>query len=369
MDVSRAGESHRQLRVDGGRQSYLAAGSTFKLRTSSASRGFFFVSPEGSMPKTPTYDLIIIGAGPAGLSCALAAEKAGLSYVILEKGSLADAIRRFPVNMTFFSTPELLEIGGIPFLTAAFRPTRVEAVRYYQRAAAQYGVRVRSDERVDAVRKDDDVFEVRTSKDRHLGRAVVVATGYFDRPAPYEVPGSDLPKVLRYFDEGIHYFERRVAVVGGKNSAVETALELHRAGADVTLIHRGPDLSDGVKYWILPDIQNRIKSGDIRALFNARVVEVKPDVLVIDQRQRVEIPNDCLFVMIGYDPDVSLLSDAGAEIDRETHAPVHNPNTLETTVKGLYVAGSIAAGRLNNKIFIENGRLHGELIVRSFTSR
>jgi len=314
-------------------------------------------------------ELVVVGSGPAGLSCAIEAKRARLSCVVLEKGSLADAIRRFPVNTTFFSTPDLLEIGGVPFLSSGFRPTRGEVVRYYQKVADVHGLDVAFERHVEGIGRDNGGFEVRTNKGRYRAGAVVVATGYFDRPRPFVVPGSDLPKVIRFFDEGSHYFRRRVAVVGGRNSAVETALDLFRCGARVTLIHRGSDLSEGVKYWILPDIENRIRSGEITALFNGRVMEVRADSIIVDQGKSLELPNDYLFVMIGYEPDITLLAQAGAGIDADTLAPLHNPDTMETTVKGLYVAGSIGAGRHNNKIFIENGRMHGERIVKSLTNR
>ena len=316
----------------------------------------------------PSFDLIIIGAGPSGLACAIEAKKKGLSLLVLDKGSVADAIRRFPVDMTFFSTPELLEIGGVPFTSAGFRPTRVECVRYYQMIARYFDLPVQQGVEVVAVRRKGEGFEVVASAESYQARNVVDATGYFDHPNKFEVPGSDLPKVRRYYDEPYAYAGREVAVVGGKNSAVETALDLFRHGARVTLIHRGQNLSQGVKYWILPDIENRIKSGDVRALFETSVQRITAGSIIVEGRHREEFANHAVFVMIGYCPDTSLLRRVGVTIDADSQAPVHNSETMETNVKGVFVAGSIAAGKFNNRIFIENGRAHGKLIVDAITS-
>ena len=315
--------------------------------------------------QTKPYDVVIVGAGPSGLACAIEAGKRRLSYLVLDKGSVVDAIRRFPVNLTFFSTPELLEIGNVPFIVPTFRPTRTDIVRYYHRVAKEFSLQVTTDEEVTAVEQKANLFEVVTNITRYVCRTVVFATGYFDNPNPFNVAGSDLPKVLRYYSEPYVYSGKRVAIVGGKNSAVEIALELFRNGAAVTLIHRGPLLSDGVKYWILPDIENRFKAGEITALFETTVREVKPTELILDGKHAGQIPNDIVFVMIGYRPDNRLLENLGVTIDSSTLAPVHDAETMETNVKGVYVAGSIAAGKFNNKIFIENGRLHGAHIIDS----
>ena len=315
-----------------------------------------------------SFDLIIIGAGPSGLACAIEAKKRGLTLLVLDKGSVADAIRRFPVDMTFFSTPELLEIGGVPFTSAGYRPTRVECVRYYQMVARYFDLPVRLGVGVTGIHRNGEYFEVVTEDGSSLARNVVDATGYFDHPNKFDVPGSDLPKVRRYYDEPYAYAGREVAVIGGKNSAVETALDLFRNGARVTLIHRGQNLSHGVKYWVLPDIENRIKAGDIRALFETTVQRINADSILVEGRHREEFPNHTVFVMIGYCPDTSLLRQVGVEIDADSQAPDHNPETMQTNVQGIFVAGSIAAGRFNNKIFIENGRAHGKLIVDAIES-
>lgn len=313
------------------------------------------------------FDLLIVGAGPSGLACAIEARQHGLSTLLLDKGSVADAIRRFPTFLTFFSTPELLQIADLPFVVSSFRPTRVDCLRYYQTVARHYRLPVRSGEKVIGLEKGNGSFSVRTQDSLFSARNVVVATGYFDHPNPYNVPGSHLSKVHRYYSEPFEYAGKEVAVVGGRNSAVEVALDLFRNGAKVTLIHRGLKLSDGVKYWILPDLENRIKSGEIRALFGTAVREIRKDVIRTEGEHQLKLTYDALFVMIGYRPDNALLQAVGVEVQEDSLAPVHDPGTMETNVEGLFVAGSIAAGKLNNKIFIENGREHGKLIVQKIT--
>jgi thioredoxin reductase (NADPH) len=316
------------------------------------------------------FDVIIVGAGPAGLACAVAAKERGLSSVILEKGSIVDAIRRFPTFMTFFSSADLLEVGGVPFLAADVRPTRYEAVRYYSAVTRHHSLLVRLHAAVKGIQPQNQGLGVLTRDRAYHATNVVVATGYFDDPRPYPVPGSELAKVRRYYDEPFEYSGLDVAVVGGRNSAAETALELYRNGARVTLIHRGPVMSEGVKYWILPDIQNRISKGEITGHFRSTVTEIRSSSLLVEGASGTqEIPNDVIFVMTGYSPLCSLLRDAGVIVDENTRIPQHDPGTMETNVPGLYVAGSIAAGDFNNRIFIENGRLHGDLIMRSIAEK
>jgi len=317
-----------------------------------------------------TAEMVIVGAGPSGLACAIAAKEAGLSHFILDKGAVADAIRRFPTNLTFFSTPELLEIGNIPFMASGFRPTRIEVVRYYQRVAYEYGLTIIYNATVSSIQKTGNTFEVVTGAgETYRTPNVIFATGYFDTPNPFNVVGADLPKVFRYYDEPFKFHGQRVAVVGGKNSAIEIALDLFRNGADVTLIHRGKTFSEGVKYWILPDIENRIKSGEIKGFFETTVREIRPESIVLEGAHEGEFPNDFVFAMIGYRPDTTLLERAGVKIDQESLAPFHDHDTMETNVKGLYVAGSIAAGKFNNRIFIENGRTHGSKIVNHIAGK
>jgi thioredoxin reductase (NADPH) len=315
-------------------------------------------------------DLIVVGAGPSGLSCAIAAKQNGLTAVVLEKGSLVDAIRRFPSNLVWFSTPELLEIGGVPFVLSTVRPTRIETLTYYQKVVQHYGLDVRYFDAVESVVRGDDAFRIST--ERHTlydGRNVVVATGYFDHPNHIQVPGESLPNVMHYYDEAYRYFGCNVAVVGGRNSAVEAALDLFRHGAHVTLIHRGEQFSPGVKYWILPDIQNRIKAGEIRACFSSTVHEIRATSIVVNGGDGMqEFPNEFTFVLVGFHPDTALLERFGVQINAETLGPCYDEKTFETNVPGLYVAGSIVAGKFNNKVFVENGRLHGAIIVSSILS-
>lgn len=321
------------------------------------------------MQATP-YDLLIVGAGPAGLATAIAAQERGIGHVIIDQGSVADAIRRFPTSMTFFSTSEQIEIGNIPFVSSGPRPTRVEAVRYYQMIARRSRLNVVPHQRVRSIHTDGPGFRVEGEGGVvWMARNVVVATGYFDTPRPIKIPGSDEPRVHRYYQEPFAYAGEPVVVVGGRNSAVETALDLYRAGASVTLVHRGERLSEGVKSWILPDIENRIKEGSIRAIFRSNVKAFRPESAVIDGPAPAEIPCRAAFVLIGYSPDTSLVVGAGATISPETDGPMYDPETYETSVRGLYVAGSLAAGRFNNKIFIENGRLHGASIAASIVRK
>ena len=325
-------------------------------------------------------DLIIVGAGPSGLAAAIAAAKGGLSYAVLEKGVLVNSIFHFPRNMTFFTTPELLEIGGIPFTTPYEKPTRWEGLRYYRRVADAYEIPIAFGEEVLSIGpvKDGDAssgFEVVTRADgerRRIRRAwsVIIATGYYDHPNRLGVPGENLPHVRHYYTEPHEYYRKKVVVVGGKNSAAITALELYRSGAAVTLIHRGARLSDSIKYWILPDIENRIREGSIRALFNTVVVRIGRALVTSSRNGYIEkIPADAVLLLTGYHPDTDLMARAGVQIDPVTLVPRHDRETMETNVPGLYAAGSVVSGKDTNRIFIENGRFHGERIVRHILSR
>jgi thioredoxin reductase (NADPH) len=317
------------------------------------------------------FDVLIIGAGPGGLSCAIEAKKAGLSGTLLDKGSVVDAIRRFPTDLIWFSTPELLEIGGVPFVIPTTRPTRVDTINYYQRVAGHYKLDVRTSDGVETVAKIDSHFRITTQKRKTFeARNVVVATGYYDDPNRLGVSGEDLPNTAHYYREPFEFFGKDIAVVGGRNSAVEAALDLYRHGARVTLIHRGAELSKGVKYWILPDIENRIKNGEVKAFFNSTVREIKEESILIDSADGMtELKNDFTFVLIGFHPDTKHLQSYGVQINPETLGPIHNEKTFETNVAGLYVCGSIVAGKNNNKIFVENGRLHGPIIVNAILKK
>ena len=315
-------------------------------------------------------DILIVGAGPAGLATAIAARQAGLSHVLIEKGALVNSILNFPRNMVFFTTPDLLEIGGLPFTTPFEKPTRVEALRYYRRVTEAFDLQVQLHEKVTSIDRGTD-FETATSRPdgvrkSHHSRFVVVATGYYDNPNMLRVPGEDLPHVSHYYTEAHPYYRQRVVVVGGKNSAAEAALDLWRSGARVTLVHRGSRLGDAIKYWVKPDIENRIKEGSIEARFGARVVEIRNSSVVVESDGASdEIPADAVFLLTGFRPDVELLRRAGVRVDETTLAPVHDPETLESNVPGLYLAGAVVSGRETNRVFIENGRFHGNLILQA----
>jgi thioredoxin reductase (NADPH) len=367
-----------------------------------------------------TRDVIIVGAGPSGLSAAIAAKQRHLDYVVVEQGTLVNSIYRFPPQMVFFTTPELLEIGGLPFVSPYDKPTRTEALRYYRKVADTYDLQIAYEEKVIAIEReladvragDASTFAVNTRSARGVqrvrhGRNVVMAIGYYDHPVMLGVPGEDLPHVHHYHGEPHPHYRQRVVIVGGGNSAAESALEMYRAGAYVTLVHRAPALKATIKYWVRPDIENRIKEGSIAARFNACVTAIRPTSVVVrsdrsravgrlvgsgpadaaalvgsnsptdaneqlnaaaeacapgDQGVDEEIPADAVYLLTGYRADTDLLCRAGVALT-ELAAPVYNPETIETNVSGLFVAGGAVAGMDTGTIFIENGRFHGERII------
>jgi thioredoxin reductase (NADPH) len=318
---------------------------------------------------TPPLDAVVVGAGPTGLACAIELQKRGQRAVVIDKGCVVNSIYHYPTHMTFFTTPELLEIGDIPMTSLGEKPTRAEALKYYRRVAAHYRLTVRQYERVTAIDGEDGRFEVH-SRDRrgclhlHQARKVILATGYYDVPNLLNVAGEDLPKVLHYYKEPHPYYDHDVVVIGARNSAAIAALELHWTGARVTLIHRGPEIHRNVKYWIKPNIENRIKSGEIKAFFNSRVLEIGQDaILVATLSGELELKNDFVFALTGYSPDLEFLASAGITLDRETRRPRTDPETLESERTGVYLAGVIVAGMHTNEIFIENGRFHGRQIA------
>jgi thioredoxin reductase (NADPH) len=322
-------------------------------------------------------DVLIVGAGPAGLAAAIAARQRGLEALVIEKGVLVNSLERYPTFMVFFTTPELLEIGGLPFVTPYEKPTRLEALRYYRRVTDTFDLPIALGEPVTGlVARPDGLFAV-TSKPKHepgsrerIARAVVVATGAYDLPNQAGVPGEHLPHVSHYYREAHPYYRQRVVIVGGKNSAAEAALELRRAGAVVTIVHRRAALGDSIKYWVKPDIENRITEGSVRARFNTRVVEITPtDVVVEGPDGRGREAADAVLLMTGYRSDTQLVAMAGAQIDASAGAPLHDPTTFETTVPNLFLAGAVVAGRQSGRIFIENGRFHGEVVIKEIARR
>lgn len=325
-------------------------------------------------------DVVIVGAGPSGLATAIALKQLGVDYLVLEKGALVESIRRFPVNMVFFTTPELMEIGGMPLTTPYDKPTRLEALQYYRKVTDAFQLNVSLREEVLAIQRDEEAGETVFLLDTrsHLGvrrirqaRAVVLAMGYYDTPNLLGIPGEDLPHVKHYFDEPHPYYRQRVVIVGGKNSACEAALELYRSGAQVTLVHRGPTLGDSVKYWVRPDIENRIRDGAIDARFGTRMTAIRPTEVVLTgaDGQTAAMPADAVLLLTGYRADPDFLRRAGIEVNPQTAVPRHSAETFETNVPNLFIAGGQLAGVRTGTVFIENGRFHGERIAQVIAQR
>ena len=317
------------------------------------------------------YDALVVGAGPTGLACGIELQKLGLSTVLVEKGCIVNSLYHYPTNMVFFTTPELLEIGDIPMTSLNEKPGRTEALKYYRRVAGHYKLDVRQYETVLGVEGEDGAFRIPT-RDRvgqmreYRVKKVVLATGYYDVPNYLNVPGENLSKVIHYYKEAHPYYNHDVVVVGAKNSAAIAALELWWTGARVTMVHRGTGISDSVKYWIKPNIENRIKNGEIRAFFQSRVASISEDAIRISTPDgEVELKNDFVFAMTGYQPDLQFLGSIGITLQRETQRPLTNPETLESQRPGVYLAGVIVAGVHTNEIFIENGRFHGKKIAEA----
>jgi thioredoxin reductase (NADPH) len=317
------------------------------------------------------YDIICIGAGPTGLATAIEAKRAGMRPLVIDKAGLCNSIFHYPVNMVFFTTPELLEIGDLPLVCAAEKPTRVEALKYYRRAAEHYALELRLFERVLCVDGRDGDFTVvaateKGTQQKYRGKKIAVATGYYDLPNQLGVPGESLPHVSHYYTEPYAYWNQDVVVIGGKNSSAEAALDLYRNGARVTLVHRGKDLGATIKYWVRPDIENRIKAGQIQALLEARVQEITRDEVVLEQHaQTKRVPAKQVFALTGYHPDFSFIESLGVKLDPESRRPALDPNTLESNVPGIHLAGVVIGGRHTGEIFIENGRFHGKQIIQA----
>jgi thioredoxin reductase (NADPH) len=324
-----------------------------------------------------TFDLCVIGAGPTGMACAIEAQRAGFRAVLIEKGCLVNSIFHYPANMVFFTTPELLEIGDIPFSTAHQKPNRQEALEYYRNVAQHYKLDVRQYQRVLKISGGDGAFTLSTEDAHKRGhdyhaRKIVLATGYYDLPNVMNVPGEDLSKVFHYYQEPHPFYDTDVMIVGAKNSAAIAALELWRRGARITMVHRGPGIHANVKYWIKPDIENRIKAGEVKAFFNSSVCSISEDHVVIrtpDGEKQLE--NDFVFALTGYHPDFDFLRAIGVQFSTngDDMRPVCDPETLESNVPGVYLAGVIVAGSQTGEIFIENGRFHGQQIAADLTRK
>lgn len=318
------------------------------------------------------HDVAIIGGGPTGLACAIEAQKANLTYLLIEKGGITDAIRRFPVNMTFFSTPELLELGNLPFPSVNVRPNRREVLEYYRRVVQHFDLQLCLHTTVAGINRRDNHFELHTTDGQTIrSRNVIIATGYFDHTNRLNVPGEELPHVRHYYDEPYAYARSHVLVVGGRNSAVETALELYRHDATVTLVHRDEELGS-IKYWIRPDIDNRIREGSIRCCLDSIVREIRPGETIIENRhsqQQTVVRADFVFAMIGYRPDAALLRSCGVKVHEPTLIPEYDPKSFVSNVPGIYLAGSVACGCETWNIFIENGRGHAQPIIADIRSR
>jgi thioredoxin reductase (NADPH) len=315
------------------------------------------------------FDAIVVGAGPTGLACGIELKLRGLNALLIDKGCVVNSLYNYPTHMVFFTTPELLEIGGLPMTSLNEKPGRTEALKYYRRAAEYYSLNIHQYERVLSIDGDDGDFRVVTRKAEYRARKMILATGYYDLPNMLNVPGEDLDKVIHYYKEPHPYYDHDVVVVGGKNSAAIAALELHWTGARVTLVHRGRSISDRVKYWIKPNIDNRIASGEIRAYFQSTVKEILPQSVVLDTPEgEITLANDFLFALTGYRPDLEFLAALGIQLDPSSQRPRTDSETLESDRPGIYLAGVIVAGMHTNEIFIENGRFHGKKIAEAIAA-
>lgn len=311
------------------------------------------------------YDILIIGGGPIGLACGIEAQKNGLSHIILEKGCLVNSLYNYPVNMSFFSTSERLEIGDTPFVTTNPKPKRAEALEYYRRIESKFNLNTHLFEAVLSVNKDRGLFTVESSKQTYTAKYVIIATGFYDIPMYLHVPGEELPKVKHYYDDPHYYAKQNVVVVGASNSSIDAALETYRKGANVTLVVRGPEISPRVKYWVRPDIDNRIAFGEITAYFNSQITDIREDqVDIMTAEGLLTIENDFVLALTGYRPNFDFLRKVGIHIPAEAPMiPEHNPETMETNVEGLFLAGVVCGGLNTHLWFIENSRVHAQMIL------
>lgn len=310
-------------------------------------------------------DVLIIGAGPIGLACGIEAKKKGLSYLIVDKGCLVNSIYNYPLNMTFFSTSDKLEIGDVPFISHGSKPNRFEALEYYRRVASSQKLDVKLYEKVESVKKEGDYFSIISNKNAYKAKAIVLSTGFYDYPYMMNVPGEELPKVKHYYDEPHPYFRQKIIVVGAANSAVDVALETYRKGADVTMVVREPGILESVKYWVRPDIENRIKEGAIKAHFNSQITKIEEHTVTVNTPEGIiELENDFVLAMTGYEPNFSMMESIGINFQNdEFKTPVYSETTNESNVPGAYLAGVVCGGLKTNKWFIENSRVHAVNIM------
>lgn len=321
--------------------------------------------------KTLNKDVLIIGAGPIGIACALECKKRNLSYVVIEKGALTNSLFNYPLNMTFFSTSEKLEIDGIPFISNNPKPTRNEALEYYRRVTTSNQLHINLYEKVVDLNKANDCFNVVTDKSKYSAKKVIIATGFYDIPNMLNVPGEDLPKVMHYYKEAHPFTLQDIAVVGASNSSVDAALEIYRKGGNVTMIIRNKDIGERVKYWVRPDILNRIEEGSIKAYFNSQITEIKAnEINVVTPNGELTIINDYVIALTGYRPNFQFLAKAGIEFSKDKkHIPKYNPETMESNIEGLYLAGVICGGMETHKWFIENSRIHAKIIANHIKTK
>jgi len=318
------------------------------------------------------YDVIIIGAGPCGLACGIEAKQQDLDYLILDKGNITESVRRYPVNMLFFSTSENIEIGNVPFVSMGTRPTRSEALKYYRKVVNHFDLNIKLFTRVNNIRKEGNMFSLVAGGEKLRAKKVIIATGYYDVPRYLNITGETMPHVSHYYDEAFRYSKMKVVVVGGANSAIETALDLYRNHADVTVVHLFEGLDKRAKYWIVPDLENRIKKGEVKAYFKHKVLEIDEKFLIVeslDDGSKKKISADFVFLMTGYRPDAHFLEKVGITLEGEHLIPKLNPETFESNIEGIYMAGSIIGGEETAKIFIENGRLHGKPIIEDILKK
>lgn len=316
-------------------------------------------------------DILIIGGGPIGLNCALEAQKNNLSYLIIEKGTIVNSLYNYPLYMRFFSTAEKLEIDGIPFISTAPKPGRQEALEYYQGITRQRNLHINLYEKVEKVTKENEIFEIETSKRKYFAKNVIISTGFYDIPNLMNIPGEKLSKVKHYYTEPYPYAKQKIVVVGSSNSSVDAALETYRKGAEVTMIIRHSEISKNVKYWVKPDIENRIAEGSIKAHFNSELIEIKENSVIFkDENGEIkEIENDFVLAMTGYLPDFDFLKNSGIDLQGECLNPFYNTETMETNILNLYLAGVVCGGKDTHLWFIENSRVHAEMIMKNIISK